>query len=389
MRDLPQSVGSRIAATRRARHLTQTALAERAYVSLAMVKALERGARTPSDATLEAIATALDVEASNLLGEHAGTSRRIHAALPQISAILAVYDIPPGPPTRPLTELRAAVAAAVDFRVGAQYARIAEQAPNLLQDTLAHLHATPRPDTARLVVSAARSADAVAYKCGALDLSARLIDLMRWAAAQAENPLVDATVAYVRGETFFGAKAHAAGLRALQAAIDATPPPDGTAAAAARGALHMRAAVIAGRAGDADSARRHLDEAREHSRSVPEGVYQGTAFGPDSVRAHEVSLAVSLGGDHVHRALDVTRGWQPSKRLPAERRSGVFIELARAQLWSGAPDAAFESLSAARQIAPLHTREHPWVKEDVLMLRRLKRSEAEGITRFAEWIGAV
>ncbi|MFE3130024.1 transcriptional regulator, partial [Streptomyces hydrogenans] len=175
----------------------------------------------------------------------------------------------------------------------------------------------------------------------------------------------------------------------LQAAIDAAPPPDGTAAAAARGALHMRAAVIAGRAADADSAREHLTEARELSRSVPEGTYLGTAFGPDSVRAHEVSLAVSLGRDHVHRALDIAREWKPDDRLAAERRSGFYIELARAQLWAGAPDAAFESLAAARQIAPLHTREHPWAKEDALTLRRLKRSEADEVTRFAQWIGAV
>ncbi|MFF8412786.1 helix-turn-helix domain-containing protein [Streptomyces omiyaensis] len=389
MRDLPRDVGGRIAAMRRARRLTQTALAERAFVSLAMVKAVERGARTPSDATLEAIAAALDAEPSHLVDEHAGTRRGIHAALPKISAILAAYDIPPGPPRRPLAELRTAVAAAVDLRVGAQYARIAEQAPQLLEDALAHLHATPHPDTARLVVSAARSADAVAYKVGALDLSARLVDLMRWAASRAEDPLVDATVAYVRGETFFAAKAHAAGLHALQVAIDAAPAPDAAAAAAARGALHMRAAVLAGRAADADSAREHLTTARELSCSVPEDLYQGTAFGPDSVRAHEVSLAVSLGGDHVHHALDVAREWKPGDHLPAERRSGFYIELARAQLWSGAPDEAFESLAAARQIAPLHTREHPWAKEDALKLRRLKRAEAEEVTRFAEWIGAV
>ncbi|MFE3122380.1 helix-turn-helix domain-containing protein, partial [Streptomyces hydrogenans] len=245
MRDLPRDVGGRIAAMRRARRLTQTALAERAFVSLAMVKAVERGARTPSDVTLEAIAAALHTEPSNLVYEHTGTGRSIHAALPKISAILAAYDIPPGPPRRPLAELRTAVEAAVDLRVSAQYARIAEQAPHLLEDALAHLHASPRPDTARLVVSAARSADAVAYKCGAIDLSARLIDLMRWATVRAEDPLVDATVAYVRTEVFFSARAHATGLRALQAAIDAAPPPDGTAAAAARGALHMRAAVIA------------------------------------------------------------------------------------------------------------------------------------------------
>jgi acyl-CoA reductase-like NAD-dependent aldehyde dehydrogenase len=43
----------------------------------------------------------------------------------------------------------------------------------------------------------------VAYKHGAKDLSARLIELMRWAAPAVDEPLLGAAVAYVRAETFF------------------------------------------------------------------------------------------------------------------------------------------------------------------------------------------
>ena len=114
----------------------------------------------------------------------------------------------------------------------------------------------------------------------------------------------------------------------------------------------------------------------KESCSSPEGIYYGTAFGPDSVRVHEVSVAVSLGDEHTGRALDVAREWKPPAGLPAERRSGFYIELARAQLWSGHPDHAFESLKVARRIAPQHTREHPWVREDAATLRRLKTSRS-------------
>lgn len=102
-----------------------------------------------------------------------------------------------------------------------------------------------------------------------------------------------------------------------------------------------------------------------------------------------MSVAVSLGGDHVGRALDVAEEWKPGDDLPQERRSGFYIELARAQLWSGRSDDAFESLKVARHIAPQHTREHPWAREDAATLRRLKRADAESLTSFAEWIGAV
>ncbi|MGW5737031.1 MULTISPECIES: helix-turn-helix domain-containing protein [Streptomyces] len=382
--------GKRIATTRKAKRLRQADLARAAFVSLATVKAIERGARTPSDATLEAIAAALDVDPTRLLSSFTGTERRVHAALPDVSASIAAYDVPLSPPGRSLDDLQRAVNEAVDWRLAAQYGLIAQHAPALLGDALAAFHtATDRRAAARLVVGAARSADAVAYKYGARDLSARLVELMRWAAPHAEDPLLSASVAYVRTETFFTARAHAAGARALEAAVDAAPAPGNADAAAARGSLHMRAAVIAGRDGNADGADLHLAEARKLSKHVREDTYLGTAFGPESVLIHEVSVAVSLGSDHVGRALTIAREWAPSSDLPAERRSGFWIELARAQLWARRFDDAFESLKVARLIAPQHTREHPWARETSATLTRLKRSDEESLHHFAEWLGAV
>ncbi|MEU5973795.1 transcriptional regulator [Streptomyces sp. NPDC047315] len=268
---------------------------------------------------------------------------------------------------------------------------IAESIPPLLAELFRAFDTTAdqdRPAVANLLVSALRTADAVAYKHGARDLSARLVDLMRWAVPSAEDPLVEAAVAYVRTETFFAARAHAAGLRALEAAVDRLPEPCTPAASAARGALHMRAAVIAGRTRCAAAARHHLGEARRLAEGLEEGTYGGTAFGPASVRIHEVSVAVSLGGDHIAAALDVARGWLPPDDLPKERRSGFYIELARAQLWSGRSEDAYESLKVARRIAPLHAREHPWVREDVAKLRRIRRADVEDLSSFAEWCHA-
>ncbi|MGI5450586.1 hypothetical protein ACQEVM_33400 [Streptomyces sp. CA-243310] len=92
--------------------------------------------------------------------------------------------------TRHREELRREVEAAVAQRLAAQYGLIAGTAPALLRDTLALLHystGVQRQDAARLVAAAARCADAVAYKYGAHDLSARLIDVMRWAAVEADD----------------------------------------------------------------------------------------------------------------------------------------------------------------------------------------------------------
>ena len=98
---------------------------------------------------------------------------------------------------------------------------------------------------------------------------------------------------------------------------------------------------------------------------------------------------MSLGQDHLQRALDIADEWTPPNSLLQERQSGFGIELARAQVWAGRPDDAFESLKVARFIAPQHTREHPWARESAATIRRLKRTDAESLTSFAEWIGAV
>ncbi|MFJ6937523.1 hypothetical protein [Streptomyces sp. NPDC101132] len=151
----------------------------------------------------------------------------------------------------------------------------------------------------------------------------------------------------------------------------------------------MRAAVVIARAGDAGAAHDHLREAAALADGLAEGIYSGTAFGPSSVRVHEVAVAVSLGGEHVGTALDLAREWQPGDELPAERRSGFYVELSRAQLWAGRPDEAFASLRTARGLAPQHVREHPWAREDIGKILRIKRSTSEALASFAEWIGRV
>ncbi|MEU1294569.1 helix-turn-helix domain-containing protein [Streptomyces sp. NPDC005840] len=390
---MPHSIGRRIEYHRRLAQppMTQRQLADAAGLSLGAIRKIATGARRPTGATIEAVADALRVDVSRLLTAPEAPRTRVHAVQPELSAALADYDAPEDGPVRALHVLRRTVAETEQWRLAAQYTRIARTLPALLPELLRSHHAAAageRKERAALLVRAARSADAMVYKAGGRNLSARLIDVMRWAVPAADDPALEAAVAYVRTETFFAARAHAAGLRALEAAIDAAAGGADARRVAARGALHMRAAVIAGRAGRADAAVGHLGEARALADTLAEGVYCGTAFGPDSVRVHEVSVAVGLGNAHAERALSVARGWKPPTSLPAERRSGFYIEMARAQLWTGRRDAAFEALRAARRIAPQHTREHPWVRHDVAVLRRLTRARADELSAFAQWCAA-
>lgn len=239
-----------------------------------------------------------------------------------------------------------------------------------------------------------RAADGIAYKHGYLDLSARIIDRLRWAADSAGDPILASVAAYVRAETFFADQDLAAGLRALNNALNAAESTAVTTAhpgqmhrsVAARGALQMRAAVMAGRAGLAELASAHLREAAAAASRVPDGVYDGTAFGPASTRIHQVAVAVELGDGPA--ALRHAAGWEPPRTLPAERRSHYFIDLARAQLWTERRTPALESLHTARAIAPQHTGRNPLVKSTVLTLLSLDRSGSHQLRTFTTWLGS-
>jgi transcriptional regulator with XRE-family HTH domain len=73
---LSDNVSQNIFAARKAKKLSQTALAKKSKISVSYVSMLERGARTPPLDTLEVIAKALGVPPLNLLEKPAGKTRR-------------------------------------------------------------------------------------------------------------------------------------------------------------------------------------------------------------------------------------------------------------------------------------------------------------------------
>ncbi|MFC1410005.1 helix-turn-helix domain-containing protein [Streptacidiphilus sp. N1-12] len=389
----PSGVGTRIAVARKSRRLKQSDLADLANISLDTVKAVEQSRRNPSESVLDAIADALNVDPSRLLGTSERSDSRVHLAIPALRATVDAYDLPDDGPVRDLRSLQDSVTELEAWRLAARYTQLARGLPDRLAELTRALDVCTGPDhlaVSRLLVSAYRSADAVAYKHGYLDLSARLIELMRWAATNSEDPVLDAVTSYVRMEIFFASRVEAnlvTGLRMLETSIDRAPAPDDCPAQAAIGALHMRAAVVAGRMKDKASAHMHLAQARPLADGLREGVYAGTAFGPASFRVHEVAVAVELGDGPT--ALAAAREWKPPTDLPAERRSHYYIDVARAQLWQNRSADAFESLKVARRIAPQHCHEHPQVRDVLRSLVRSQRSNQKALLGYAEWAGAV
>ncbi len=292
------------------------------------------------------------------------------AHIPALRRVLDAYDSPEDGPVHPVEQLRPAVTSIVNKRLRSDYSLLAAEVPPLLSElhrAMLDCSPTQRPDIARLLVQVYRAADAVANKYGYYDLSARIIGQLCATAAETGDELVLASGSYVRGETFFVSGDLASGRRMLERAADRIKAQNSERAAATYGTLHMRAAVMAARAGLAVLAREHIDEAQNVALRVNEGVHLGTAFGAASVRIHRLSLAVELGD--VGAALRSVTGWQPPTGLPAERRSHFYIDLARAHHLADRPDSALEALHIARGIAPEHIRSHPHVRQIVEQMR--------------------
>ncbi|MGW2371642.1 helix-turn-helix domain-containing protein [Kitasatospora sp. NPDC001683] len=387
------ALGQRIETARLAAGLTRRRLEELTGVSYSTIRKVEGGERSPGDGVLDALARALGRTPEDLLEGPGRTDSRVHEAIPELQRVIAAYDLPDDGPVRPLHELAADVDRVVEARVQSQYAHLAEQVPHLLGElfrAVDQARGTEREQAARLLALAARSADAVAYKYGYGDLSARLVELMRWAASIVAEPALEAAAAYVRMEIYFSADRLGPGLRSLRAAIDRMPSPTTEPLAAAAAALHMRAAVAAGRMRRADEAREHLRDAEALACRVRERLYDGTAVGPDSLEIHRLSVAVELGEPQDLRdAVAAAARWAPPQELPAERRSHYYIDLGRAQMLLGRPQHAKESLMVARRIAPQHVREHGQVRAELATMVRLSRGRDEQLLQFARWAKAV
>jgi transcriptional regulator with XRE-family HTH domain len=199
--------------------------------------------------------------------------------------VLDAHDLPEDGPVRSPEQLRQAVASIVSKRLRSDYAALAVDMPPLLSEVLramANSHGSARIDTARLLVQVYRAADALADKFGYYDLSARIIGMLRDAAAQAQDELLMAMAAYVRGETFFASGDLATGARMLGRAASGISLSQSPMSSATYGSMHMRAAVMSARAGRATDAEDHMAEAHMVAQQVNEGVHLGTAFGAAS-----------------------------------------------------------------------------------------------------------
>jgi transcriptional regulator with XRE-family HTH domain len=389
--------GARLRLLREQRGLSQRALGQLAYCSGHLIGKIEKGERRPSadlarrcDDLLGGAGTLVGLlPATEPGGSDSAAGSEVLGHLPALRQALDAHDLPDDGPVRPVSDLQHEVARLVQWRLDSRYADLASYLPVLLPELHRAMQSPgSQAAVAALLAQAYRAADAIADKFGLFDLSARIIDLMRTAAAAADDELLVAASSYVRAETFFATGSWATGRRMLErSAASLRRPYDSVPATAAYGSLHMRAAVLAARGGDDARANDHLREASNAAQLVPEGTYRGTAFGPASVRIHRLSLAVDLGD--VATALQAAEEWVPPQNVRAERRSHFFVELARAHVLANQPERALGSLWAAREIGPQHIRHNPDVKTALARMLCTVPRPSHDLLSFARWTGSL
>jgi transcriptional regulator with XRE-family HTH domain len=405
--------GVRLRAYRMEQGWAQAELGRLVHVSGTLIAKMERAERRPQPDVARSLDSALHTDgelarlAADALRDHLLSPTpqslispsglrptRNHAAfgagweqeMTELAVLADRYDLPEDGRIRTLAELQASVDQLVRWRLNSDYARLLQAIPQLIPElTRALLTSTgkEREDVAVCLVQAWRAADAIAAKLGMFDLSARLILVMGWAAAQSGNGLAMAATSYVRAETFFVSGQQQAGHLMLERAAEQIDAGGSRREAAQYGALHMRAAIAAARAGLTERVKDHLTEAWSMAERVEEeGVWEGTAFGPASVRVHEVSTAVEL--DTPQTALAAAAGWQPPDSLPAERRSHFFVDLARAQLALGEHEAVLRTLREAHTIAPQNVQVDLQVHQTLASLAAISAANASAAEGFRQ-----
>ncbi|MCA1672475.1 MAG: helix-turn-helix domain-containing protein [Actinobacteria bacterium] len=383
------------ARTRKIHGMTQRALALRANVSYSLLRKVETGQRPASPSFTAAVARALSVHVEELTEQpyHSGDTLMASeqagvSALRQALGEGDDQELDTG--TRDLAGLRRAVAEIKDHDRRTRHAEAVRALPDVLRHLHRAQHEVPvgaRPVVYELLAAAYSYALVALYRLGHLDLAHLADERARTAAMHGDDPLRAAVAEWNHSLILMLDGCCAAGLRSIDRAgtlLDGAPRD--AASTAVRGALHLRAAILAAHATDTDLAEAHLIEAQALTASGQDRAnHYGTKFSAANVAIHRVAVPVELldGTTAVHRASSV--------RLPADtapsRVGAYWIDLARGWLLHGDRSNALEALQTARQIAPQLTRHHPQVHDSVRSLAARDRCTIPTLSRFATWCG--
>jgi transcriptional regulator with XRE-family HTH domain len=397
-------IGKRIKNLRKARGITQIALAQKAKISYSLLRKLESGERDVTQPVAAAVARALHVDAMTLTGQpydREGPGRDpIHDLIPDMRAALAFWDLPPDLDAPP----RATVNLVADAKRVNELCRLDQNTKmvgllnGLIPETLVAFHESPnshdRSILADALMALLHGARTAVYKAGYEDLTALAGERINWVATQTQDPRMKAYRVWNVFNVLTQRGSYGVGLRLMEQARteieDAAGRDDDL--LRAMGSLHLRSAILAARAGKANDAMDYIAEAQQIATHLPEDMdndWKNLSFGPANVAIHGVAAAVESQdapralalAESMHDLPDRMASWLPS------RVGHHHLDLARAYFWQGEHGKALGSLVEARKASPQQTKLHPTTREVTGLLVRAHRRSNEPLARFAAWIG--
>lgn len=379
--------GARVAQLRKARAITQAALARRAGISVSLLSKIEIGDRTLTPGIAAAIAGALQISLGALYGE-AAVAEDQGVLLKDLRTAVRRYDIPDQASVPEPAQLRLDLDHALIFREQSDHARLLRMLPVLLTRATTYAHAAASPEGWALLADVYSVVYWLAARHRWMDLVEVAPTRQAWAASQQPNPLMIAVGVQDRAGAFLNCGDFEGGLTVVDRAVVAAEAAlTGPEKAFATGLLHLRGMTLAGRLKDRSEAKRHIDAAwtaAEEFSDNPRIHYQ--LFNPANIATHVLATEGDLG--HPRNVIRLAEDLMSKDTgLPPTRIGAVHINTARAQLDLGDRDGAQASLVQAWDIGPQGLKVHPMALEVLRVLICLHRRSNPQLVKLAKQAG--
>ncbi|MCB5167983.1 helix-turn-helix transcriptional regulator [Streptomyces bambusae] len=399
-----EAIGRRVRRRRLDVGLTQADLAAAVGKTQAWVSRVEKGRIELDRATLiSALASALHCHPNDLVprpytGVPPEADRGWHAAAASIMRELRRYDLTPvfdGAP-RPSADLWRDMQRLHRLRDAAANTAILREIPDVLRESraLAENSAGQEQEEAFGVYAVAcKFTHTAAHALGQAELVALSCERAVWAAQRSGDPLLPAVADWMRVWDMWATADYEdalaladKALAGIQELYDSGDP----LALRVWGAIQLRSAVSAARAGRRDEAHTRIGYAAEAAQRMDAGEgpepfdRHSVTFSTGNVQIHQIS--VNLEMNNQREALRLARGADPNRitALPKSRQGHLHMDLARAWLWDGNRSKALTELETAEALAPQLVRNHPIARSTLRQIiyseRELTRQKLRGMS---------
>ncbi len=288
--------GARVAQLRKARGISQAALARRAGISAGSLSKIEIGDRVLAPGIAAALAGALQMSLGALYGQ-AEISADQDMLLEDLRTAVRRYDIPDQAPVPELAQLRSELDHVITLRWQADLAGLLRTMPGLLPRAITYAHAAASAQGWALLAEVYSAVYHLAARHRWMDLVDIAPTYQDWAASRQGDSMVIALAARDRAGTFLHSGDFAGGLTVVDRAIaTAQAALTGPEQAFATGTLHLRGITLAGWLGDRAEAQRHIHAAWNAAEAFPtDRQIDGHLFGPENTATHVLATEGDLG----------------------------------------------------------------------------------------------